>query len=207
MSTATRTEVDSGVEGNTRLTSMTGMLLLVLLAVEGVTVLSVRQMITLHVYLGVLIIGPVVLKCASTMYRVARYYTGASGYVRKGPPHVILRMLGPVVVASSVALLGTGVALIYAGPDHRQPWITLHQASFVIWFGVMVIHVLGHVFAAGNDVLNEYRSPRTSDTARRRTLRFAAVALSLMAGVGLATALMPSAHSWTSGQFQQGEEH
>jgi hypothetical protein len=207
MSTDTRTEVDSGVEGNTRLTSMTGMLLLVLLAVEGVTVLSVRQMITLHVYLGVLLIGPVVLKCASTMYRIARYYTGASAYVRKGPPHVVLRLLGPVVVASSVALLATGVALIYAGPDHRQPWITLHQASFVIWFGVMVIHVLGHVFAAGNDVLHEYRSPRTSDIARRRSLRIVAVALSLMAGIGLATALMPSAHSWTSGQFQQDEEH
>lgn len=207
MSTEVRSAADVGVEGNSRLTSMTGMVLLVLLAVEGVTVLSVRQMITLHIYLGVLLIGPVVLKCASTMYRFARYYTGAAPYVRKGAPHVILRVLGPLVVASSVALLATGVALIVAGPDHRQPWITLHQASFIIWFGVMVIHVLGHAFAAGNDVLREYRAPRTSSAARRRTLRLVAIALSLMAGVGLATALMPSAHSWTSGQFQHDEEH
>lgn len=207
MTAEARTATDAGVEGNSRLTSMTGMVLLGLLAVEGFTVLSVRQMISLHIYLGVLLIGPVLLKCATTMYRFARYYTGAAPYVRKGPPHVILRVLGPVVVVSSVVLLGTGIALIAAGPDHRQPWIGLHKASFIIWFGVMVIHVLGHALAAGTDVLDEYRAPGTSPIARRRTLRLVAVGLSLMAGVGLATALMPSAHSWTSGQFQQDEEH
>ena len=206
MSSETLMASDAGVEGNSRLTSMTGMVLIVLLAVEGFTILSVRQMITLHIYVGVLLVGPVLLKCATTAYRFARYYTGAAPYVRKGPPHVILRVLGPVVVVSSVALLGTGIALIAAGPDHREPWMTLHQASFIIWLGVMAVHVLGHALAAGNDVLQEYRAPRTSAIARRRTLRFAAVALSLMAGVGLATALMPSAHSWTSGQFQQHEE-
>lgn len=206
MTTEARTATEAGVEGNSRLTSMTGMVLLLLLAVEGFTVLSVRQMITLHIYLGVLLVGPVALKCATTTYRFARYYAGAAPYVRKGPPHVILRVVGPVVVASTVALLGTGIALIAVGPDRRQPWITLHQASFIIWLGVMVIHVLGHTLAAGNDVLREYRSPRTSPEARRRTVRLVAVALSLMAGLGLATALMPSAHSWTSGQFQQDEE-
>jgi hypothetical protein len=206
VSTEAQTAADAGVEGNSRLTSVTGMVLFVLLAVEGVTILSVRQMITLHIYLGVLLVGPVLLKCATTMYRFARYYAGAAPYVRKGPPHVILRVLGPVVVASTVALLGTGIALIATGPVHRQPWITLHQASFIIWVGVMAIHVLGHALTAGNDVVREYRSPRTSPIARRRTTRLVAVALSLMAGVGLATALMPSAHSWTSGQFQQDRE-
>ena len=78
---------DSGVEGNSRLTSTNGMLLLALLAVEGFTVLSVRQMITLHVFLGTLLIGPVLLKIGSTAYRFARYYTGAPAYVDKGPPH------------------------------------------------------------------------------------------------------------------------
>ncbi|TAM85337.1 MAG: hypothetical protein EPN43_11715, partial [Jatrophihabitans sp.] len=66
----------AGVEGNSRLTAVNGMVLLVLLAVEGVTILDVRGMITLHMYLGVLLVGPVVLKCASTGYRILRYYTG-----------------------------------------------------------------------------------------------------------------------------------
>src|SRR3954451_9813552 len=63
----------SGVDGNSRLTAATGMVLLVLLAVEGVTILSVRQMITLHIFVGVMLLGPVLLKSGTTMYRFARY--------------------------------------------------------------------------------------------------------------------------------------
>lgn len=207
MTTGVRTDADVGVEGNSRLTSMTGMVLLVLLAVEGFTVLSVRQMITLHVYLGVLLLGPVLLKCATTTYRFVRYYRGSEPYVRKGPPHVILRVLGPVVIVSTLALLGTGIGLIATGPDHREPLLTLHQASFVIWFGAMAIHVLGHTVAAGADIVREYRSARSSPVARRRSLRLLAVGLSIVAGVGVASALLPSAHSWTSGQFQRDEHH
>jgi len=106
---------DAGVEGNARLTSTTGMLLLALLAIEGFTILNVRRLITLHVFLGILLIGPVLLKTGSTMYRFARYYTGAQPYLTKGPPHPLLRLLGPLVIVSSLTLLGTG-----ARPPRRQ---------------------------------------------------------------------------------------
>lgn len=108
----TETIVDgAGVEGNTLLTSSTGVVLLVMLVVEGYTVLDVRGMITLHVFLGVMLIGPVLLKVASTLYRFIRYYVGEQSYIRKGPPHVVLRMIGPLVTLTSLGLLGTGVAL------------------------------------------------------------------------------------------------
>lgn len=59
----TETIVDgAGVEGNTLLTSSTGVVLLVMLVVEGYTVLDVRGMITLHVFVGVMLIGPVLLR-------------------------------------------------------------------------------------------------------------------------------------------------
>jgi hypothetical protein len=191
--------VRAGVEGNGRLTSVNGLALLVLLAVEGVTVLDVRQMITLHVYLGILLIGPVLLKCASTGYRFVRYYTQAPPYVEKGPPHVVLRVLGPVVVLSSLAVLGTGVALIFAGPRHRDPWLTLHQASFIVWVSVTSLHVLGHLLEAGRTSWREVRDP----DSRGRGLRTLAIVLSLVAGVGLASALYPSAHDWTAHQFDR----
>lgn len=206
MSVATRT-TDAGVEGNSRLTAINGMVLLILLAVEGVTILGVRQMITLHIYLGVLLVGPVLLKCASTIYRFARYYVGAEPYVRKGPPHPILRVLGPVVIASSLAVLATGVGLIYTGPQHREPLLTLHRASFIVWFGAMVIHVLGHILGASTTTWRELHDSSVSAVTRRRRWRTVAVALSLVAGLGLATGLMPSAHSWTSGQYGQGLDH
>jgi hypothetical protein len=191
----------AGVEGNSRLTAVNGVVLLGLLAVEGVTVLDVEGMITLHIYLGLLLVGPILLKCASTGYRFLRYYTGAAPYVRKGPPHPILRMLGPWVIVSSVAVLGTGIGLIYTGPGHREPLLTLHQASFFVWFAVTAIHVLGHLVDAGSTTWRELHDPRLSPAARKRRWRSLAVALSLIAGVGLASAVLPSATAWTSHHY------
>ncbi len=191
-------QVDSGVEGNSRLTAVNGIVLLVLLAVEGVTILSIEQLITLHIFLGVLLVGPVLLKTASTGYRFVRYYSGARPYRYKGPPHPVLRILGPVVIVSSLAVLGTGIALIPAGPPHREPLLTLHQASFIIWLVVMSMHVLGHVAEGARTSWRELTDARTAPTARRRRVRTLVVVLSLLAGAGLATALLPAAHPWIS---------
>jgi hypothetical protein len=43
----------NGAEGNERLTSMTGAVLLVLPAVEGLTILRASRLLTLHVFLGI----------------------------------------------------------------------------------------------------------------------------------------------------------
>ena len=53
---------------------------------RGATILRIRQLISVHVYVGVLLVGPVLLKCASTVYRFIRYYAGARAYRQKGPP-------------------------------------------------------------------------------------------------------------------------
>src|SRR5215469_606208 len=55
-----------GAAGNERLTAMTGAVLLVLLAVEGFTLLGLHSMLTLHFFVGMLLIGPVLLKIGST---------------------------------------------------------------------------------------------------------------------------------------------
>ncbi len=138
-----RTSGSAGVAGNERLTAMTGTLLLFGFAVEGVTVLEIRQLLVLHVIVGGLLIGPVLLKIASTGYRFIRYYTGSKAYVRKGPPAPLLRLLGPLVITTSVAVLSTGILAAVAGP-RSGPWLFLHKASFVLWFGVMTIHVLNY---------------------------------------------------------------
>src|SRR3954470_8011472 len=106
------TTAEAGAEGNSRLTAVAGLLLTALLLVEGVTVLDVRGLITLHLFLGLMLIPPVLLKTATTVYRFGSYYAGREPYVRRGPPHVVLRLIGPVVVVSSLALLGTGLWLL-----------------------------------------------------------------------------------------------
>jgi hypothetical protein len=130
-----------GAHGNERLTAMTGAVLLVLLGAEGVTILFKREMMTLHFFIGMLLVGPVLLKVGSTGYRFVRYYTGAEPYVRKGPPALLLRLLGPIVIATSAGVIGSGIALAIAGPRSPQ-WIFVHKATFVLWFGAMFVHVL-----------------------------------------------------------------
>lgn len=121
-----------GAEGNERLTAMTGAVLLVLLAAEGFTILSLGQLLTPHFFIGMLLLGPVALKAGSTMYRFIRYYAGSAPYRRKGPPAPLLRLLGPVIIASTAVVFGTGIALAVTGPAGRQPWLFLHKASFVL---------------------------------------------------------------------------
>ena len=134
-----------GVEANARLTASTAVVLVVLLAVEGVTIVRVRALLTLHVFVGMLLVPPVLVKMASTTYRFVRYYAGSPAYRRQGPPLLVLRLLGPVVVASTIVVFGSGIALILAGSTGRSSLLLLHKASFVLWFGAMTAHVLGHL--------------------------------------------------------------
>ena len=42
------------------------------------------SLLSVHVFVGMLLLGPVALKLAATGYRFARYYTAARDYVRTG---------------------------------------------------------------------------------------------------------------------------
>jgi multisubunit Na+/H+ antiporter MnhG subunit len=61
-----------GAEGNERLTAMTGAVPLILLAVECYTIFRIGRLLTLHVFLGMLLLGPVTLKAGSVIYRRCR---------------------------------------------------------------------------------------------------------------------------------------
>jgi hypothetical protein len=124
---------------------MTGAVLLILLAAEGLTILRVGRLLTLHFFLGMLLLGPVALKAGSVMYRFFRYYTGSAPYRRKGPPAPLLRLLGPFVLLLTGCVFGTGVILALVGPSARQPWLLFHKATFILWFGAMAIHVLAYL--------------------------------------------------------------
>ncbi len=144
-----------------------------------------------------MLIPPVLLKMASTSWRFARSCTGAPAYLRKGPPPVLLRMLGPAVVILTLVLLFSGVGLLLVS----GPWLPLlpkvHKASFVLWFGAMTIHVLGHlgeVFRlAPRDWLRRTR-PEVYRAGTRQWL----IAASLVTGVLLGFLLLSHVGHWLS---------
>jgi len=76
-----------GTSGNERLTTAVGATLIVLLAVIGLTLLRLHgRLLSVHLFVGMLLVPPVLLKLASTGYRFIRYYTGNPRYREHGPP-------------------------------------------------------------------------------------------------------------------------
>ncbi len=188
---------DPGVEGNERLTGITGALLLLPLAVEGFTILRIGQLISLHMFLGLVLLAPIGLKLASTGYRFAGYYSGRAAYRRKGPPPMPLRILALGVVPSTIAMMASGVALMLVGPADRDPLLLIHKVSFIVWVALTAFHVVAHLRGSYASVEAEYRPRRRREvkiagTARRAILILTAV----LAGVIVALVAIPEFAAW-----------
>ena len=181
-----------GSEGNERLTAATAVVLLVLLAAEGLTLVAIRQLLLPHIFLGFLLIPPVLLKLASTGWRMTAYYRRVDEYVRRGPPALVLRVVvGPLVVASTACLFATGVAVVSLG--RRGLLLGLHKASFIVWFGAMSVHVLAHVLKLPRLVALDWRR---EDGVSGRRVRQLVVAAALVSGLVIAVASIPLADHW-----------
>jgi hypothetical protein len=186
-----------GTTGNERLTSATGAVLLALLAVLGVTIIQIRSLLWLHLFLGMLLIGPVALKLASTGYRFVRYYTGSPAYRREGPPAALLRAMGPMLVISTVAVFATGVALLFAGPSSRDSLLPIHKATFFVWLAFMALHVVVHLPKILPALRADYgRRPDLGVEVTGRSGRVLVLAGALTAGLVLAVLVIPEFGPW-----------
>jgi hypothetical protein len=173
-----------GSAGNEQLTGVVASVLLLLLAIEGATLLQLRSLLTVHAFVGMLLIPVVALKLASTGWRTLSFYRHGEEYVRVGPPHIVLRVLvAPVIVLSTLVLFGTGVVLLVL--DQTEGTVVgLHKASFIVWVGATGLHVLAHA----------HKLPRlVRARARGALLRIALVAGAVVAGALLAVATLPAA--------------
>lgn len=147
-----------GPAGNARLTAWLGVLLLVAFLVECVTLISLQGLLSVHVFVGALLVPLALAKTATTAWRMVRYYLGNDDYRQAGPPPLLLRLLGPLVVLTSLAVLGTGLALIAVGSREggsfgslagfRLDALTLHKAAFVLWLVVTSLHTLARLVPA-----------------------------------------------------------
>ncbi len=186
-----------GTEGNERLTTAAGAALLVLLALLGLTIVRIGGLLPEHLFLGMLLIGPVLLKLSSTSYRFARYYTANPRYRRKGAPPLGLRVLAPLVVLSTLVVFVSGVLLLFIGPSSRATLLPIHKDSFFVWLALMALHVLGHLPAMPDVLRADYgRSEELSSDVTGRAGRVLALGGALVAGVVLAVLVIPQFGPW-----------
>jgi hypothetical protein len=182
-----------GAEGNARLTGTTGVLLIALLAVEGVTILFIRPLISVHVFVGLMLVPPVALKLGATGWRFFRYYTRSRPYVLKGPPHLVMRVLvAPPVVLSTLFVFGTGIAMLVVKPGGGT-LLGLHKVSFVVWLVTTGLHVLVYLprlpQLAASDLRRRTRLPSAQ-------VRIGLVVASVAVGAVFAAATFHLAAPW-----------
>jgi hypothetical protein len=126
-----------------------------------VTIVRIGGLLNEHMFLGMLLLGPVALKLSSTGYRFVRFYTANPRYRAKGPPPAIMRAIAPIVVISTVVVFASGVVLLFAGPSSRSTLLPLHKISFFVWLAFTGLHVLGHL----GELPGALRGPASSERA------------------------------------------
>jgi hypothetical protein len=183
-----------GFEANEILTAAIGAVLTVLLIAEGITIILIGGLLTLHMFIGLVLVPPVLLKLGLTGYRFARYYTHSRPYVEKGPPALPMRLMAPFLVVTTIGVLATGVWLLLLGHKSDQ-LLFFHKVFFFVWGAIFVIHFL--VYAPR--VVRSLRSDWSS--ARRQAvpgsgLRGMLVAASTSAGAALALSLLSTIANW-----------
>lgn len=198
--------VTGGPAGNARITAWTGLALLLLLAIEGVTILDIHGLISWHIVVGLLLIPPALVKVGSTGWRIARCYTGHVAYRQAGPPQLVMRVIGPFVVLFTVVVLATGILVAVEGSTERHRELLglpvtalfLHQASFFAWLAVMTVHVLGRTVRATKIV--------TGRVTARVGVAGATFRIALLAAVALCSVVLAMllASPWINAWQQQG---
>ena len=152
-----------------------------------------------------LLLPPVALKLGTTGWRFARYYMRDEPYVRAGPPKALLRMLAPFLVASTLALFGTGVAMIVVG--HRGGELrTLHTYSFIAWGVLIAVHVLAYLTRVFHDGVADWRRHAVEIVAGAGARR-AVLTGALLAGVVVALATYSAQQTVLKHRGERGHHH
>lgn len=200
-------ERTGGPAGNARLTAWLGLVLLALFLVETATLLDLQGLIDVHLLVGGALVALALFKTGTTGWRIVRYYLGSTAYRQAGPPPLALRLLGPLVVLTSLALLGTGLALTAVGRDAGRnsfftfagfgvSTLTLHQGAFAAWLVITGLHVLGRTMSSWQLVR---RRRRTAARLPGRRARATVIALSLARSAVVGVAVMQLSGSWRHG--------
>jgi peptidoglycan/LPS O-acetylase OafA/YrhL len=105
-----------------------------------------------------------------------------------------MRVLAPLLVAATVVLFGSGVAM---GVLHGQAldWARLHGPASVIWLSLLGLHVLVYFTRAVRKTADD-AAPEPRSRARGAGVRALALAAAIVSGLVIAAATVPAQHHW-----------
>src|SRR4051812_42891543 len=171
-------------------------------------------MMSVHIVVGTVLVPLALLKTATTGWRIVRYYAGDPAYRQAGPPPTLLRLLGPLVILTALAVLGSGLALVPLGDSSHDTLfafagqqvnaVTIHQACFIAWLVVVGLHTLTRLVPAAKLASGRAGPSSVAGGASRATV----LAVTLVVGAIVAAAVLGASSSWTGDRgFRHGFDH
>jgi hypothetical protein len=119
--------------------------LILLIAELATVVLGAASVLSLHAAIGLILVPPVVVKLASTTWRMVNYYLGTAAYTHRGPPPALARVLGPILSLTIVLVLASGGALILGPSSLHQTALQVHKVTFYLALLLIVAHLAMHL--------------------------------------------------------------
>ena len=174
------------VERNKRITAIAGIVLFVLIIAELVITANLEGLRSQHIFVGVLIAGPLVVKLCSTGYRFFRYYTKSSEFVRSGPPNIVLRVLAPFLVVITISVFISGFGLAFGGHANEELYHKIHAVSVFLWLPLLAVHIYAYIRKAAGEIAYDWSGKskhRVPGRESRLGINVAALILSGIAAI------------------------
>src|SRR5208283_2044101 len=119
-----------------------------------------------------------------------------------GAPPTALRLIAPIIVLTTVIVMVSGIALLFAGPQSRSALLPVHKISFIVWGVFTAVHLLAHLPElpralrldfGGGERLGRYSAGRSG--------RVLAISSALVLGAVLAIICIPQFPPWLHAHF------
>ncbi|MDQ0189785.1 hypothetical protein JI721_03880 [Alicyclobacillus cycloheptanicus] len=188
-------EKTSSVVRNERVTALAGAILFVLILIELVITANLHSLISVHVFVGVLLSGPLVVKMSSVGYRFFGYYMGSPAFVQKGAPNIWLRLLSPILVIMTILVFVSGFGLAIVGPTHMGLWFKIHAASVALWLPLIAVHIYAHIKRVPGLIASDWRR-QFGNQVSGRAGRLGINVIGLAAGAVAALMMIPVSAPW-----------
>jgi hypothetical protein len=183
-------------DGNERLTASVGLVLIVLSVIELATLLlGLHRFLSLHVFVGLVLLPPVALKLGSTGWRFTRYYTRAAAYRAKGAPQLVMRLLAPLLIAATIALFGSGVAMGFLHGHSLRLARQVHGPASVAWMLLVGVHVLVYLKRALLST-KEDLDLTSRFSVRGAGVRHLVLAAAVITGLVIGVGTLSAQHRW-----------